>query len=245
LTFRAAAYRGWRLPTLNELYRPFRVGPDATAANATLKPEHLEGIEAGARIDAARWLHLGATAFFNRLEDGIANITLGQGPGIFPGVGFVAGTFSQRGNVDAITSRGVELDGSVILGQFRLEAGLSIAHARVHASGAAGALDGRRPAQTPARLATAQISWQGASGAHAMVQMRYTANQFEDDLNTQLIPNALTFDAAASVPIANGISLMGRIENFTNERLIAGISGDDILERATPRTIWVGISWHG
>jgi outer membrane receptor protein involved in Fe transport len=25
-SLRAAAYRGWRLPTLNELYRPFRVG---------------------------------------------------------------------------------------------------------------------------------------------------------------------------------------------------------------------------
>ena len=28
-----AGYRGWRLPTINELVRPFRVGPDATAAN--------------------------------------------------------------------------------------------------------------------------------------------------------------------------------------------------------------------
>jgi hypothetical protein len=35
---RGAAYLGWRLPTLNELYRPFRVGPDATAANPALSP---------------------------------------------------------------------------------------------------------------------------------------------------------------------------------------------------------------
>ena len=47
LSLRAAAYRGWRLPTLNELYRPFRVGADATAANAALAPERLEGVEAG------------------------------------------------------------------------------------------------------------------------------------------------------------------------------------------------------
>jgi hypothetical protein len=38
LTLRGAAYLGWRLPTLNELYRPFRVGADATAANAALDP---------------------------------------------------------------------------------------------------------------------------------------------------------------------------------------------------------------
>ena len=36
VTFDAAAYRGWRLPTLNELYRPFRAGADATAANPAL-----------------------------------------------------------------------------------------------------------------------------------------------------------------------------------------------------------------
>jgi len=36
LTLRSAAYLGWRLPTLNELYRPFRVATDATAANAAL-----------------------------------------------------------------------------------------------------------------------------------------------------------------------------------------------------------------
>ncbi len=46
LTLRAAAYLGWRLPTLNELYRPFRVGADATAANAALSPERLEGVPA-------------------------------------------------------------------------------------------------------------------------------------------------------------------------------------------------------
>ncbi|HYJ29985.1 MAG TPA: TonB-dependent receptor, partial [Allosphingosinicella sp.] len=47
LILRGAAYLGWRLPTLNELYRPFRVGIDATAANAELAPERLQGVEAG------------------------------------------------------------------------------------------------------------------------------------------------------------------------------------------------------
>ena len=78
LTLRAAAYRGWRLPTLNELYRPFRVGADATAANAALSPEHLDGYEAGATLRHGR-ATLAATAFDNRLTDAIANVTGGQG----------------------------------------------------------------------------------------------------------------------------------------------------------------------
>src|SRR5690606_40027417 len=36
---RAAAYAGFRPPTLNELHRPFRVGNDITEANPALAPE--------------------------------------------------------------------------------------------------------------------------------------------------------------------------------------------------------------
>ncbi|HEU0065648.1 MAG TPA: TonB-dependent receptor, partial [Sphingomonas sp.] len=40
---RAAAYTGFRVPTLNELYRPFVVFPVTTQANAALTPERLKG----------------------------------------------------------------------------------------------------------------------------------------------------------------------------------------------------------
>jgi vitamin B12 transporter len=55
-------------------------------------------------------VRLSLTGFVNRLKDAIANVTLGQGPGVFPGVGFVAagGTFRQRQNVDAVKVRGIE-----------------------------------------------------------------------------------------------------------------------------------------
>jgi outer membrane cobalamin receptor len=42
-----SAYKSFRAPTLNELYRNFRVGNVLTLANATLTPEHLEGVESG------------------------------------------------------------------------------------------------------------------------------------------------------------------------------------------------------
>ena len=53
-SLRSAAYLGWRLPTLNELFRPFRAGPDATAANPDLDPERLAGAEAGAEYARGR-----------------------------------------------------------------------------------------------------------------------------------------------------------------------------------------------
>jgi outer membrane receptor protein involved in Fe transport len=247
LTLRAAAYFGWRLPTLNELYRPFRVGVDATAANAALSPERLEGIEAGVDLRPAPWARLGITLFANRLTDAIANVTLGQGPGTFPGVGFVpaGGDFRQRRNVDRIASRGIEIDGSLSFGRFRLAAGYSFADAEVTASGAAAPLDGVRPAQTPRHSLTASLSWQHERGALVSLGLRYVSVQFEDDLNSQRIPDALTVDSTAVLPLTRTLALEARAENLTDEEVVAGISGAGIIERATPRTLWLGLRWRG
>ncbi len=247
LTFRAAAYLGWRLPTLNELYRPFRVGIDATAANAALSPERLRGVEAGIDLRPAPWAQIRFTLFANRLTDAVANVTLGQGPGTFPGVGFVTagGAFRQRQNIDALESRGVELEANLSLGRFRLTAGYSFADAEVSASGPAAPLDGLRPAQTARHSLTASIAWQGPRGFHASAGLRYVSAQDEDDRNAQRIPDALTLDAAASIPISRTLSLETRAENLTGEEVVAGISGTGIVERATPRTLWLGLRWRG
>ena len=241
VTVRAATYLGWRLPTLNELYRPFRVGADATAANAGLEPERLRGVEAGVDFRPAPNARIGATLFSNRLDGAIANVTLGQGPGQFPGVGFVAGQYNRRENLDAIVSRGIELDASLTLGKWSLSAGYSFADARVEASGAALPLAGLRPAQTPRHSVAASAAWRSGDGTSASLSARYVGSQYEDDLNLQLIPDALTFDAAAALPAAPGVTIELRAENIGDELVVAGISGAGIVERATPRTFWLGL----
>jgi outer membrane receptor protein involved in Fe transport len=245
LTLRGAAYLGWRLPTLNELYRPFRVGPDATAANAALAPERLEGAEVGLDWRPAPAARIAVTLFANRLNDAIANVTIGQGPGNFTGVGFVTagGQVRMRQNVDAVASKGIEVDASIGAGPFRLAAGYSFADARIEASGPALLLNRLRPAQTPRHNLNAMLSWQDGNGAYASLGARYISGQFEDDLNRQRLPGALTFDALLSLPIGHGVRIDARGENLAGERVIAGISGAGILERATPRTFWLGLSW--
>ena len=54
---------GFRLPTLNELYRPFVVFPITTQANAALKPEKLKGVEGGIDLTPASGVQLSATLF--------------------------------------------------------------------------------------------------------------------------------------------------------------------------------------
>jgi vitamin B12 transporter len=238
---RAAAYLGWRLPTLNELYRPFRVGADATAANELLTPERLKGAEVGAEYDDGD-LKLSATGFVNRLDGAIANVTLGSGPGVFSGVGFVAagGTYRQRQNLEAIDSKGVELDGKLDLGDFTLRAGYAYVDAKVAASGVAASLTGLRPAQVPRHFVSAGAAYK-ADALELGASMRYTSRQFEDDANIRPLDGAIAIDADIAYSIKDTIRIQLRGENVFDTQVKAGISGNGIIERATPRTIWFGV----
>jgi outer membrane receptor protein involved in Fe transport len=241
LSLRSAAYVGWRMPTLNELFRPFRASADATAANPNLNPERLAGAEAGVEYARGPW-HLSATAFLNRLRDAIANVTLGRGPGTFPQVGFdaAAGAFRQRENIDAVKVRGVELGARWESGPWELRAGASFAHARMRTSGAAAMLNGLRPAQTPRFAGTLAASWD-KGGRGLELELRRVGAQYEDDLNTKILKGATTLDAFASWPLAPRLQLVARGENLTNALVIAAINGDGSIERATPRTLWIGV----
>jgi outer membrane receptor protein involved in Fe transport len=238
---RSAAYLGWRMPTLNELFRPFRAGSDATAANPDLDPERLAGAEAG--VDYARGpLHLSLTGFANRLKDAIANVTLGHGPGTFPGVGFVGagGTYFQRENVDAVRVHGIEASADWSTGPWFVRAGASFTHARMDGSGAAMFLDGLRPAETPKFGGTLALGWD-ERGKGAQLILRRVGSQFDDDLNTDVLKAATTLDAFASWPLTHRLQLITRAENLTNALVMAGINGDGSIERATPRTLWIGL----
>jgi outer membrane cobalamin receptor len=241
VAIRAAAYRGWRLPTLNELYRPFRVGPDATAANELLRPERLWGGEVGADLTLGR-AHAGITLFRNRLENAVANVTLGTGPGNFPGVGFVAAgaTYSQRQNLDAIDSKGIELGADAPLGPLMLRASYAFTDARVDASGVAAVLDGLRPAQVAKHSGSISLSNRGDGPLSGFATLRYVGKQNEDDLGLQPLDDALTLDAGLSWRVASALSLEARGENLFDALVPAAISSSGIVERATPRTLWVG-----
>ncbi len=241
LSLRTAAYLGWRMPTLNELFRPFRAGLDATAANPDLDPEKLVGAELGGEYEHGD-IRLSVTGFFNKLKNAIANVTLGQGPGVFPGVGFVAagGAYRQRENVGAVKVHGIEASASWARGPWLGQAGMSWTHARMEASGAAAFLDGLRPAQTPNFAATLSFGYD-QDGKGAQIVLRRVSAQFEDDLNTRTLKAATTVDAFASWPIAQRLQIIARGENITNKLVMAGINGDGSVERATPRTLWIGL----
>ena len=226
VALRGAAYSGFRLPTLNELYRPFVVFPITTQANAALKPEKLKGVEGGIDLTPASGVQLSATLFYNRLDDAIANVT-------------IATNTRQRQNVNAIVAKGVELTASAQLpADFSLLASYAYSHSKVDAPGMA--FDGFAPAQVPRHSASATLAWAPKAGPELSATLRYTAKQYEDDLQSDVLPDALTLDALARLPIGHGISLVARGENLFDEDVVTRNAGGSI-DLGTPRTLWIGV----
>lgn len=229
LAFRAAGYTGFRLPTLNELYRPFTVFPVATRANEALKVEKLRGVEAGIDLKPTDGVTLGATLFYNRLNDAIANVTIGT-------------NLRQRDNVDAIVAKGIELSGNGQFGAVGISASYAFSDSKVQASGNAIALNGLRPAQSPRHAANATVRWTPATGAVLSATARYVGAQFEDDLQSNLLPSALTLDGFAQLPLSAKVALTGRVENIFNEAVVTR-KVDASIDLGTPRIFWLGLKF--
>ncbi len=229
LRLRAAAYTGLRLPTLNELYRPFVVFPVVTLANADLANERLEGVEAGIDFAPSAAVDLSLTAFDNSVKNAIANVT-------------IATDLRQRRNIDAIRARGVEASGGLTLGRLSVDGSLAWTDAQAHGSGAAAALDGNRPSQSPRWVAGATLRYRPARDWLFAATLRHVGAQFEDDLETDVLPAATTLDAYAQVPLTSQLGLVFRGENLTGETIVTRNQGGSI-DLGTPRTVWGGVRW--
>ena len=242
LALRTAVYTGFRLPTPNELYRPFRVGADATAANPALAIERARGLEAGLDWQPLPTARLGLTVFTNSLDDAISNVTVSPGPGVFPQVGFVsaAGSYRQRQNLDRIVTRGLEADARLDAGPLAATLSAALADARVRAP--ATALDGLRPAQSPVFSLSATLAYTHPRGS-AAVTLRHTASAFEDDQNQRRLPAATTLDASLRLKLTRQLALTLRAENLTDTQVVSGIAANGILDLAQPRTLWAGLGF--
>lgn len=237
LDLRASAYSGLRQPTINELYRSFTLTASGvstvTNANPALGNEMLKGYEAGLDWHVVKGLRLSATAFDNRVDHAIANVTLSQTATLIT---------RQRQNVDAIHARGLELGAQADVGRFSLDASLVLTDATMATSGAQAALDGLRPAQTPRIAASATLGWKPRAGWQLAATLRHTGAQYEDDRNSanSIQPEATTLGAFVMAPLGHGVSLILRGENLT-DALVYTRNQAGSIDYGTPRTLWAGL----
>ncbi|MEP3049799.1 MAG: TonB-dependent receptor [Erythrobacter sp.] len=227
LSLRAAAYTGLRLPTLNELYRPFVIFPVVTEANAELENERLEGFEIGADWSPNDNIRLALTAFDNRVENAIANVTLGT-------------NLRQRQNLPAIDAQGIEAGLELDFGAISLNGSFAYTDAEVDGSDASIALDGNRPPQTPEVSFSGTLAWQPADGWRIAATLRHIGAQFEDDQESDVLPAATTLDAFVEIPLSGGFSAILRGENLLDEDIVTRNSGGTI-DLGVPRTVWLGV----
>ncbi|WP_278068939.1 TonB-dependent receptor [Brevundimonas sanguinis] len=241
---RAAAYSGFRPATLNELHRPFRVGNDLTEANAALVPETLQGVEAGLAYEGPI-AAFGATLFWNRIEDAIVNVTIGEGPGTFPRAGFVpaGGVLRQRQNAGTIEATGIELTARRSLpGGLSLNGAVSVTDARMDGGSAAPQLTGLRPAQAPIWSATAGLDWRASDRLTLAAQARYESKRFEDDLNSRVLDAAVVVDARAEWRLTPAMIWVAA-DNLFDEGVEVSETGTGVEGYSPPRTLRLGVRW--
>ncbi|MFL6528726.1 MAG: TonB-dependent receptor [Chthoniobacterales bacterium] len=239
IAFRAATYTGFRVPTLNELYRPFRVGNDVTEANPALKPEELIGGEGAIEWQPFSTLQVTAAGFYNRMHDAVGNVTIGFGPGSFNPGGFIprGGVLRQRQNIDLVTAPGCETQvrwQPIATLSFRAN---YLFTRPVVDSAAQPALEGKLLAQTPERVVTAGVDWNPFRRWTIAAQMRYSAHQFDDDQNTRALAPYATVDLALIYEFSDRASAAIRVENLFDREIETGKSADGIVSIGAPRLV--------
>jgi outer membrane receptor protein involved in Fe transport len=218
LSLSASAYSSFRAPSLNELYRGFRVGNVVTQPNAQLGPERLTGFELGARDGDFR-----VTLFAMRIADTIANVTLATTPALIT---------RQRQNFGSSRSRGAELEWSHVTGATTITAGYLLADATLSS--------GARTPQVPRHAATLQLV-QRSGGTTFGLQSRWSSRQFDDDLNQFPLRSAIATDLFASRGVARNLALTFAVENIFNARVEA--SATPAITLGQPRAARVGVRY--
>jgi len=229
ISLTGSAYRSFRAPTLNELYRSFRVGNIVTQANDQLLAERLTGAEAGAIFTGwdQRFM-LRGNFFWSDITRPIANVTLKVTPELIT---------RQRQNLGRTRSRGVEVEADERLSNaITLSGSYEYTDATVTTFSANPALVGLWIPQVPHQQFTVQARYVKPF-VLVGVQGRYVGTQFDDDQNLLPLARFFVLDAIVSHPLRPGVEVFVAGENLLNQQYQIGRTpvltvGPPILARA-------------
>jgi outer membrane receptor protein involved in Fe transport len=230
-TLRGSYYHSFRAPTLNELYRGFRVGNVQTNPNDLLGPEKLRGAEGG--MD---W-HLGSnvtarfTGFWNQLENAVSNITVSVVPGLIT---------RRRENVGEIQAQGIETSLSV---RWRRDWSLQGAYlwsdSKVTEFPPNPLLESKLLPQVPQHRVSASLSYSNARVLSAFVSARFVGAQFDDDLNTLLLGNFAVLDFHVSRTLHRSLRVYASAENLFDRRF--AVAKTPLENLGAPRMVHAGL----
>ncbi len=217
---RGSVYRAFRSPTLNELYRQFRVGNTTTLANNALIPETLFGAEAGVDYITEQG-SIRITAFRNALGHLITNVTLSSSANAI--------TRQRQNSVDS-QSRGIEVNVNHRWGHWRGEAGYLFADSRYET--------GPRVPQIPKHQGSVQLSYQRNSTV-VSASVRSYSSQFEDDVNQFRLAGFATVQFVASQRLTRWLAADLAAENLLDHQYYTGFTPTPTI--GAPRLIRGGL----
>jgi len=221
---------GFRAPTLNELYRQFRVGTVLTRANDQLGPERQVGGEIGVNVAPSRNLTLRTTWFDNRVRNPVSNITQTI-------VG--AQITRQRQNLGRTRVRGLQSDVEYRLGSYwRVSGGYLFDRAEVREFAADPTLVGKLLPQVPRHRGSLQVAYADPRFATLAVQAQFVGRQFDDDQNRLPLRGYNVWDAHASRAITRNIEAFAGVQNLFDREVIVGTNPTTI---GAPRMANVGV----
>ena len=231
ISVHVSASRSFRAPTLNELYRGFRVGNVVTEANENLQAERAFNFESGASVTFGL-VSFRATAFVVDVTDAIGNVTISSTPTLIT---------RQRMNAGRTRSVGFESDAEIRLRGLTLNAGYQFADSTVAAFPTNPDLIGLRVPQVARNQFTAQAAYHLGRWSFA-VQSRASGEQFDDDLNAFRLEPFIQTDVFASGRIARRLTLFFSVENITNSRYSVGRT--PLRTIGAPVGFRTGLRWH-
>ncbi len=248
LSLRASFYTGFRAPTLNELYKPFRTGGGVVSeANPTLDPEDLIGTDIGADYQISRVLTGRVTAFWNLLENAITGVTIGLADS-------VATTIEPCGRVPA---NGVcrQLDNLGTLRSVGFETELEYAPHAFWLFGASYLFNPTEVLEAPGRPEVVGSSVPRAPENQFVVRARYAnpvivegsiigryvGTRFEDDLNLLEQGAFFTVDLQLSRLLFEHLEAFVGVENLLDEDYEVAVATTGLIRLGSPRLINIGL----
>ena len=232
---RAAYYKAFRAPTLDNLYRAFSVPFGIFYPNPQLVPESLKGGEVGLDVHVAR-LRAQVTAYTNSIDNLITSRTLQFNE--LP-QGFFFG--SRNINAGKARSRGFEFETEAdIAAGWTAAVAYTFADSRITSS----ALDpdsvDRQIADVPQNRASVSVTYESPWGLRITPQFRWLQSSYGDNDHTFPVDAQHIVDLSAAYSLNKNVEMFVHVENLFNEHYISNNSGFNPPLRGTPFSAMAG-----
>ena len=248
LTLSGAIGSSFRAPTLNELYRPFRVRSDITEANPSLEPERFFSLDVGALWEPNDEFRVSGNFFVHWIDDAIANVPVTD-PGQVAALGvFVppGGSLQQRDNVDQARVLGFESKANWDPNDLvSLSLRYQWSETRFTDSSAQPLLEDGSFPQSPEHQANLSLKVRPRDDLELFAAVSYTSDAFDDALSVRQLDSYWNTQLGLEIEVNEHLTLNAMVDNVFDQEIQTGLASNGLLSIGSPRTLWLSarIEW--